>query len=63
MKKTYIIPNTLVVKLHQADGILTTLSGGDTGLRSGGTTTQGNVYYSDTKQSSDYNVWNDDWNK
>ena len=65
MKKTYIIPATTMVVLTQADGILNTLSGGDT-LGYGGQT-DGNVTNSDVKRDrgyrQDYNVWNDDWSQ
>ena len=65
MKKTYIIPQTLIVALAHKDGILTILSGQDKSgeqILGNGGTTKDKVEYSDVKRNN-YNAWDDDWSK
>ena len=57
VKKTYINPTVSVVALHQADGILTSLSGGDT-LKTGGSTSKlGGSVDADVREDSGWDVW------
>jgi hypothetical protein len=64
-KNQYIAPAIEVTALSVATGILLSGSGdGQQMLGNGGTTTNGNVTYSDVKADRDsYNVWDDDWSR
>lgn len=61
-KQAYISPATYIHHLTMADGVLTTLSGGDTGLKWGGTPSDDDYSsLSADVKSSNYSVWNEDW--
>ena len=62
MKKTYIIPELVVVALASRDAMLNSLSANSSlGTESGGTTTEGGVKDADIKGITDINIWDDKW--
>ena len=62
MKKTYIIPSTLITLVHSHQNILQVSANlkGDVSVSYGGVSEGG--MSCDTK-SNNYNVWDDDWSE
>ena len=66
MKKTYIFPETTVVVLSVADGVLNYVSENGTATINPGTISGGDggdAVKADRGYRQDYNVWNDDWSQ
>ncbi len=61
MKKTYIIPEVLIVKCAAASFIAQSADGFKGTL--GSTNKSGSDVLVKDEQRSDYNVWDDDWSK
>lgn len=59
MKKNYIAPNTICVKLAMRDGVMDILS--SVAIDRSGTTSEQLVKDNQVSSSSSYNVWDDDW--
>jgi len=57
MKKTYINPSTKVYNVEVQKNMLVTLSGGDTGLRSAGTTSDDGFKGVDVKEDSGWDLF------
>ena len=63
MKKTYITPASLTVKLSGCDALLQTVSANGFLLdtRFGGTTEENEVISSDTKEIFGKSIWDNEW--
>ena len=66
MKNIYNQPTCLVIELRGRDALLTTLSAtnsstGLSGTSYGGTTSDNNITNADVKETSDVNLWDEEW--
>lgn len=63
VKRTYIIPEFLVVNLVSRDALLQSVSGKASlsGTSYGGNSSDAGDISADVKESTDINVWDDEW--
>lgn len=61
MKKTYIIPETLIANLHPVSSMLATSF--EATLGTNGVSGENTLVKEEKSQQSDYNVWDDDWSR
>lgn len=57
--KEYITPSTRVIFVNP--GMMIALSGGEDGLRNGGSTNDAGITDAGVKEDYHYNVWEDAW--